>query len=130
MGICKTSEYRAWQKDCSGITIYASENHADVIVFEYLEMKGKLSGKKEAETAAVEKTGYPETVRTSGTQERNADIQRSVHGIRAGLRMMDQEKLSVIREITACAHFRQEKDITVTCQHPIISEQDILSVNF
>ncbi|MFR4785067.1 MAG: IS200/IS605 family accessory protein TnpB-related protein [Pilosibacter sp.] len=25
---------------------YAHENHADVIVFEYLEMKGKISGKK------------------------------------------------------------------------------------
>ena len=28
------------------IVFYASENRADVIVFEYLEMKGKLSGKK------------------------------------------------------------------------------------
>ena len=25
---------------------YAEENHADVIVFEYLEMQGKISGKK------------------------------------------------------------------------------------
>ena len=31
------------------------KNHADVIVFEYLEMQGKISGKKKTETAPVEK---------------------------------------------------------------------------
>ena len=43
--------------DC---TDYAEENHADVIVFEYLEMQGKISGKEKTETAPVEKAGYPE----------------------------------------------------------------------
>ena len=33
----------------------------------------------------------------------------------------------VTREITVSVHSRQEKDITVTCRHRIISEQDILS---
>ena len=44
------------RKIAKEIVFYASENKADVIVFEYLEMKGKLSGKKKAETADVEKT--------------------------------------------------------------------------
>ena len=34
------------RKTAEGIVDYAQENHADVIVFEYLEMKGKISGKK------------------------------------------------------------------------------------
>ena len=34
------------RKIAKEIVFYASENKADVIVFEYLEMKGKLSGKK------------------------------------------------------------------------------------
>ena len=34
------------RKTARSITEYAHENHADVIVFEYLEMKGKISGKK------------------------------------------------------------------------------------
>ena len=53
-----------------------------------------------------------------------------VHGIPAGLRMMEPEQLSVIRETTACVYFGQEKDIIVTCQHRTILEQDILSENF
>ena len=34
------------RKTACSIAEYAHENHADVIVFEYLEMKGKISGKK------------------------------------------------------------------------------------
>ena len=34
------------RKTARSIAEYAHENHADVIVFEYLEMKGKISGKK------------------------------------------------------------------------------------
>ena len=34
------------RKTAEAIVDYAQENHADVIVFEYLEMKGKISGKK------------------------------------------------------------------------------------
>ena len=43
---------------------------------------------------------------------------------------MDQERLPVIHGIIVCVLFGLEKDTTVICQHPIISEQDILSVNF
>ena len=50
------------RKIAGAVTEYAEENHADVIVFEYLEIKGKISGKKETEAASVEKTGYPETM--------------------------------------------------------------------
>ena len=34
------------RKIAGAVTAYAEENHADVIVFEYLEMKGKISGNK------------------------------------------------------------------------------------
>ena len=34
------------RKTAAAITAYAAENHADVIVFEYLEMQGKISGNK------------------------------------------------------------------------------------
>ena len=34
------------KKIAGAIVRYAEENHADVIVFEYLEMQGKISGKK------------------------------------------------------------------------------------
>ena len=43
--------------------------------------------------------------------------------------MMEQERLPMIQEITACVCFRQENDIIVTCQHRTILEQDILSEN-
>ena len=36
-----------------------------------------------------------------------------VHGIPAGLRMMEREWLPVIRETTACVYFGQEKDIRI-----------------
>ena len=54
----------------------------------------------------------------------------SVRGIPAGLPMMGQEQLSVIRAITASVHSRMEKDITVIFLRPLILEQDILYGNF
>ena len=54
----------------------------------------------------------------------------SVHGIAADLRTMDQEQSCVMGKITVSVHSRREKDLTVTCQLLIISEPDILSVNF
>ena len=54
----------------------------------------------------------------------------SVRGIPAGLHMMEQGRLPVIKKITACVYFRQENDIIATCQHRTILEQDILSENF
>ena len=43
---------------------------------------------------------------------------------------MAPEVCPVTRKITVFVYSRQEKDITVTCRHRIISEQDILSGNF
>ena len=75
---------------------------------------GTVLGKRVANIRHTEKDcGYPE----------------SVHGIRAGLHTMAPEVYSVTRRITVFAYSRQENDITVTCQHRIISEQDILSEN-
>ena len=54
----------------------------------------------------------------------------SVRGIPAGLHMMEQGRLPVIKKITACVYFRQENDIIATCQHRTILEQDTLSENF
>ena len=34
------------RKIAGAVTGYAEENHVDVIVFEYLEIKGKISGRK------------------------------------------------------------------------------------
>lgn len=47
------------RKIAGAVTGYAEENHADVIVFEYLETKGKISGRKKQEAASVEEKGYP-----------------------------------------------------------------------
>ena len=66
--------------------------------------------KEEAEAASVEKAGYPETVWAQGTGKGCV--------------------YPVIPKITASVHFRQGKDITVTCQRRIILVQDILSGNF
>ncbi len=49
------------RKVASAITTYAQNNRVDVIVFEYLEMKGKQPG-KETEASFVEKTGYSEAM--------------------------------------------------------------------
>ena len=48
------------RKIAGAVAGYAEENHADVIVFEYLETKGKDIRKKETEAASVEKKGYPD----------------------------------------------------------------------
>ncbi len=50
------------RKIAAAITKCAIEYQADVIVFEYLETQGKLSGKKETETSFMEKAGYSEAV--------------------------------------------------------------------
>ena len=46
MAYAKRLNTELGKKIAREIVFYASENRADVIVFEYLEMKGKLSGKK------------------------------------------------------------------------------------
>ena len=62
--------------------------------------------------------------------EKECGYPESAHGIRAGLHTMAPEVCPVTRKITVFVYSRQEKDITVTCRHRIISEQDILLENF
>ena len=50
------------KKIAGAIVKYAEENHADVIVFEYLEMQGKIPGKKKQKLHLWRKRGYPETL--------------------------------------------------------------------
>ena len=49
------------ERSTGAVTGYAEENHADVIVFEYLETKGKISGKKRNRSCICgAKKGYPD----------------------------------------------------------------------
>ncbi len=117
------------RKIAGAVTGYAEENHADVIVFEYLEIKRKDIGKKETEAASVEKKGISRkdvNIRLTGEE---CGYPGSVHGIPAGLHMMGREQLSVIQAITVYVHSRMEKDITVIFRRPIILEPDILYGN-
>ena len=117
------------RKIAGAVTKYAKENHADIIVFEYLETKGKISGKKNRNCICGENGISRNAVNIRHT-ETECGYRGSVHGIPAGLRMMEPEQLSVIRETTACVYSRQENDIIVTYQHRTILEQDTLSENF
>ena len=117
------------RKIAGAIVKNAEENHADVIVFEYLEMQGKISGKKKQKLHLWRKRDIQK--RCEHQAHRNGCGYRgSVRGIPAGLRMMELEQLSVIQETTACVYSRQENDIIVTYQHRTILEQDTLSENF
>ena len=117
------------RKIAGAIVKNAEENHADVIVFEYLEMQGKISGKKKQKLHLWRKRDIQKRVSIRHT-EKECGYPESAHGIRAGLHTMVPEVCPVTRKITACVYSRQEKNITVTCRHRIISEQDILSENF
>ena len=61
------------RKIAGAVTGYAEENHVDVIVFEYLEIKRKDIRKKETEAASVEKKRYPEKM---------SNIRRIAEGMR------------------------------------------------
>ncbi len=116
------------RKIAGAVTGYAEENHADVIVFEYLETKERYLGERNRNCICGEK----------GISRKDANIRRiaegcgypgSVHGIPAGLPVMAREQLSVIQAITVYVHSRMEKDITVIFRRPIILEPDILYGN-
>ena len=117
------------RKIAGAIVKNAEENHADVIVFEYLEMQGKISGKKNRNCICGE-NGISRNAVSIRHTEKECGYPESAHGIRAGLHTMAPEVCPVTRKITVFVYSRQEKDITVTCRHRIISEQDILSENF
>ncbi len=97
------------RKIAGAVTGYAEENHADVIVFEYLEIKGKISGRKKQKLHLWKKRDIQKRCGTSGTSQRDADIQDLCMEYQQGLHMRGQEQLSVIRAITVSVHSRMEK---------------------
>lgn len=117
------------RKIAGAIVNYAEESPADLIVFEHLEMHGKISGKKKQKLHLWRKQISRSGVGTRHTGK-GCVYPMSVHGIPAGLHMMGPGWYPVIPKITASVHSGQGKDITVTCQRRIILVQDILSGNF
>ena len=111
------------------IVLYASEKKADVIVFEYLEMKGKLSGKKKQKLQMWRKRDIQ---KRCGQQAHRKGIRISRICAWNTSRLAFDGSGEIARDtrIIVCVRFRLEKDTTVICQHRIISEQDILSVKF
>ena len=99
------------RKVASAITTYAQNNHADVIVFEYLKMKGKVTGKKRQKLHLW----------------RKRDIQKRCgqQAHRKGIRISRICAWNTSR-LAFDVRFRQEKDTIVTYQQLIISVQDIL----
>ena len=107
------------RKIAGAVTKYAKENRADIIVFEYLETKGKISGKRNRNCICGE-NGISRNAVNIRHIEMGCGYRGSVRGIPAGLRMMGPEQLSVIQETTACVYSRQENDIIATYQHRTI----------
>ena len=103
---------------------------SDVIVFEYLEMQGKIAGNKKQKLhlwrkrdiqKRCEHQAHRKGMRVSRICAWNTS-RLAYDGSGAVLRDREEPQLVYL--------FRQEKDITVICQLLIISERDILSVNF
>lgn len=83
------------RKVASAITTYAQNNHADVIVFEYLKMKGKVTGKRGRSFICGENGIFRSyaNIRRTGQE---CGYPEYVHGIPADLHMMELVKLFVI----------------------------------
>ena len=75
MGLCKTPEYRTGQEGCRSSHKICKREPCRYNYFRIPGDKRKDIGKKETEAASVEKKGYPEKMWTSGTSQRDADIQ-------------------------------------------------------
>ena len=111
------------RKTARSIAEYAHENHADVIVFEYLEMKGKISGKINRNCIFGRNGRSRLCVNTKHTGMGSV-CPVSAHGLPAVWRMMEADRSAEIRRTTACVFSNLENSITVICQHPTISERD------
>ena len=96
-----------------------------MIVFGIWKCRERYPERK-TETASVEKTDIQKRCEHQA-HRKGMRYPESAMGIRAGLYTMAPEGCPVTRKITVFVYSRQEKDITVTCRHRIISEQDILS---
>ena len=129
MAYAKRLNTELGKKIAREIVFYASENRADVIVFEYLEMKGKLSGKKKQKLQMWRKRDIQ---KRCGQQahRKGIRISRICAWNTSRLAFDGSGKLTVIYRITVCVPFRMERDIIVIYLHRTILEQDILSVKF
>ena len=63
------------KKIAGAIIRYAEENHADVIVFEYLEMQGKISGKKKQKLHLWRKRDIQKRCEHQAHRKKDAGIQ-------------------------------------------------------
>ncbi len=117
------------RKIAEAVSAYAEEHHSDVIVFEYLERQGKIAGNKKQKLHLWRKRISRNAVSIRHTGK-GCVYPGSVRGIPAGWHMTGPGQSCVMGRTIACVPFRQEKDITVISQLLIISERDILSVNF
>ena len=106
----------------------AEEKHANVIVFEYLETKGKISGRKKQKLHLWRKRDIQKRCEHQA-HRRGMHISRICAWNTSRLAYDDLG--TVVRDpgITVSVHSRMEKDITVIFRYPIILEQDILSGN-
>ena len=117
------------KKIAGAIIRYAEENHADVIVFEYLEMQGKISGKKKQKLHLWRKRDIQKRCEHQA-HRKGMRVSRVCAWDTSRLAYDGSGRVPVTRKTTASVYSRPEKDITVICQHCIISGQDILSENF
>ena len=109
------------KKTAAAIVRFAEENHADVIVFEYLDMKGKIRGKRKMRLHMWKKRGVQ---KISTHMAHRKGMRR-----RAPWHMTDREKWRGIKRTTVYVRLRTERDTIVTCPRPITSGRDIISGN-
>ena len=110
------------KKIAGAIVRYAEENHADVIVFEYLEMQGKTIRERKSRNCTCGENEISRNV---------VNIRHTGKGMRISRicawntsRLAYDGSGAVTRDIRenhqSLYVSRQENDIIVTCQHPII----------
>ena len=107
------------KKIAGAIVRYAEENHADVIVFEYLEMQGKIPGKKKQKLHLWRKRDIQRRCEHQAHRKRMR-VSRICAWNTSRLAYDGSGAVHVTGKITASVLSRQENDIIVTCQHPII----------
>ena len=111
------------RKTARSITEYAHENHADVIVFEYLEMKGKISGKKRQKLHLWKKREI-QTMCEHKAHRYGIRVSRVCAWNTSRLAYDGSGPVSRDPKNHSLCVFQSGNSITVICQHPTISERD------